>query len=195
MSGKMKHDITGKRFGKLVATSTHESRKKTKINPKTGKQIKISDIFWLCQCDCGNTHWVKTGHLLSGQVRSCGCLWAETMRKPSGQSAKNGLFASYKKEAEKRKYPFSLSFEDFIGLTQKECYYCGSNPSNIKKTSCSNSTGVFIYNGLDRVDNTKGYEKGNVVACCSLCNRMKLKMNKEDFISHVKKIARHKEII
>ena len=52
-------DITGQRFGKLVALEKAPSRK--------GK------TYWLCQCDCGNTKEIQTGHLTSGVTTSCGC--------------------------------------------------------------------------------------------------------------------------
>lgn len=53
-------DLTGKRFGKLVALSKAESR--------SGK------TYWLCQCDCGNQKEVQTNHLTNGATQSCGCL-------------------------------------------------------------------------------------------------------------------------
>ena len=53
-------DITGKRFGKLVAIS--------KAPSKNGK------TYWLCQCDCGNQKEIQTNHLTSGATQSCGCL-------------------------------------------------------------------------------------------------------------------------
>ena len=55
-------DLTGKRFGKLVAISKAPSR-----NGKT---------FWLCQCDCGNQKEIQTNNLTSGATQSCGCLSA-----------------------------------------------------------------------------------------------------------------------
>jgi len=53
-------DITGKRFGKLVAIST------------CGKN-KAGGYIWLCQCDCGATTKVTSGSLISGGSGSCGC--------------------------------------------------------------------------------------------------------------------------
>ena len=58
-------DITGQRFGKLVAISKAESRK--------GK------TYWLCQCDCGNTKEIQTCHLVNGSIRSCGCLTSNSI--------------------------------------------------------------------------------------------------------------------
>lgn len=52
-------DITGQRFGKLVAIQ--------KAPSKSGK------TYWLCQCDCGNQKEVQTCHLTDGSITSCGC--------------------------------------------------------------------------------------------------------------------------
>ena len=53
-------DLTGQRFGKLVALKRVENNK-----------IKTQ---WLCQCDCGNTKVVKTESLRQGKIISCGCV-------------------------------------------------------------------------------------------------------------------------
>ena len=52
-------DLTGKKFGKLTVLEPTDER----INGK---------IVWKCQCDCGNIHYVNTGNLTSGGVKSCG---------------------------------------------------------------------------------------------------------------------------
>ena len=35
---------------------------------------KYGNIYWKCKCSCGNTVFVRSSHLVSGDVRSCGCL-------------------------------------------------------------------------------------------------------------------------
>lgn len=57
----LRADLTGKRFGRLVA-----------IKP-TGN-TKNSSIEWLCACDCGNESIVTARQLGSGKTNSCGCL-------------------------------------------------------------------------------------------------------------------------
>lgn len=51
-------DLTGKRFGKLVAKEV------TKIDNKRG---------WVCTCDCGNEISYPTFQLTGGNATSCGC--------------------------------------------------------------------------------------------------------------------------
>lgn len=59
-------DITGQRFGRLVALEA------------TGKKEKSGRSYiWKCQCDCGNICYVSGSHLRSGDTRSCGCLASE----------------------------------------------------------------------------------------------------------------------
>ena len=57
-------DITGKRFGRLVAQFPTELRR----NDST---------MWVCKCDCGNTHLASHRALSRGSTRSCGCLRME----------------------------------------------------------------------------------------------------------------------
>ena len=54
-------DLTGQRFGRLVAVSKEDGRR-------------------LCRCDCGEVKRVVTGHLRDGLIRSCGCLSRENSR-------------------------------------------------------------------------------------------------------------------
>jgi len=59
-------DITGKRFGRLVALMA------------IGKSPDNSFI-WLCECDCGTKVAVGGCALRRGTKQSCGCLWLDSM--------------------------------------------------------------------------------------------------------------------
>lgn len=90
-----------------------------------------------------------------------------------------------------------LSFEEFLRLSQKSCVYCGTAPSNITNwyLSCIKNkpytsqylidNGNFVYNGLDRIDNTKPHHTNNVVPCCFNCNRAKNDMSLSEFRMHI----------
>lgn len=57
--GRKYKDITGQRFGKLVAKEYVGSKK------------------WLCICDCGNQYIVRQDSLARGSTKSCGCMSEE----------------------------------------------------------------------------------------------------------------------
>ena|SRR5690554_430155 len=59
-----KIDLTNQRFGRLVAKAPTDYR-------------KHGHTIWLCQCDCGNTKYVPSTYLTSGDTQSCGCLKKE----------------------------------------------------------------------------------------------------------------------
>jgi len=44
--------------------------------------------------------------------------------------------------------------------------------------------------GLDRIDNTKGYVIDNVVPCCGHCNLMKRGMTVLEFKEHIQRIVK-----
>lgn len=56
------HDLTDKQFGLLTAIKVVGKNEEKNIN------------IWLCDCECGGKIEVRTDHLNSGEVRSCGCL-------------------------------------------------------------------------------------------------------------------------
>lgn len=67
--GKKGVDITGQRFGKLVAVRPRDERKN-------------NSVVWECKCDCGETTFVTVANLRSGNTTSCGCL-----RSPKARGA------------------------------------------------------------------------------------------------------------
>ena len=73
-------DITGQRFGRLVAITHVNSR------------------GWLCRCDCGRETIAKSGILNSGGRKSCGCLRTELTVLRSykhGHKGRNRQSATY----------------------------------------------------------------------------------------------------
>lgn len=109
-------------------------------------------------------------------------------RLASGQALRNEAVATYKRHAKSRGLVWELSEYQIDSLFAGNCYWCGQYPSN--RRSRERSYGDFIYNGIDRVDNTKGYINGNVVSCCFVCNSMKRDFDKDTFLTKAKMIAR-----
>jgi hypothetical protein len=56
-------DLTGQRFGKLVAIERIDD-----LNRSKGR------VLWKCKCDCGNYTVVQTSNLTNGHTQSCGCI-------------------------------------------------------------------------------------------------------------------------
>lgn len=78
-------------------------------------------------------------------------------------------FGDQQRKAKKRNLEWTLSKEETWLLTQQPCHYCRILPYQ-KYWQYSY---FVIYNGLDRVDSSKGYHSDNVVPCCGFCNRLK----------------------
>ena len=75
-------DITGQRFGMLVVLKELGNRKV------------------LCKCDCGNEKIVNKGHLLHGEIKSCGCLLKAQALKNQEKYYKDGTYLAVIKKKE-----------------------------------------------------------------------------------------------
>jgi len=60
-------DLTGQRFGRLIAIEPTDKR-------------SGSRILWRCKCDCGNEAYVSSANLVSGNTKSCGCLLEDYLK-------------------------------------------------------------------------------------------------------------------
>ena len=96
------------------------------------------------------------------------------------------LLKAYKISARKRGYAFDLTEEQFGSITQQNCHCCGIKPNGIVDRKDRNRS--FTYNGLDRVDNTKGYTMDNIVPCCKICNQAKGKLTLQEFQEWIRRI-------
>lgn len=171
-------NLVGKRNGRLIALERLGTKGKNRL--------------YRCKCDCGAECVIPSAHLRGKTgTKSCGCLVREKglSKLPSGESAFNSLFSTYKFSAKRRKIDFKLTKSEFRILTQQPCHYCGTQPHQIIKPPRSN--GEYIYSGVDRQDSTKGYLISNCVACCGICNKMKMKLSTDVFLNQIEKITQH----
>lgn len=155
---------------------------------------------WICLCDCGNIKSIDQYKLKSGHIKSCGCLNAEkrlmrikkmidvnTKYTPREATAMR-IWKRYNNDILD-----NISFEDFLKLSQQNCFYCGSEPEACQNIAGKNSSdefrknGNFVYNGLDRIDSSKGHMIDNVVPCCKHCNWSKSNRSFEVFCEWIKK--------
>jgi 5-methylcytosine-specific restriction endonuclease McrA len=116
-----------------------------------------------------------------------GQLGNQNRRLPEGDSAKRALFNQYRGRSRRTGKRWALTLEEFLGITQQICDYCGREPSQVFLPN-KYTHGAYVYNGIDRVDNDKGYEPNNSVACCFTCNVAKASMTRDQFIAWVRRV-------
>jgi hypothetical protein len=155
--------MIGKRFGKLTII------KKTDYH-------KYRQSIYLCKCDCGKETTVSANNLRKGNTKSCGCLRRKLSQKIVSIRRK---IRQYKRDAKMREYNFDLTDEQFTEIIEKDCHYCGKKPKN---------NGIYIYNGIDRVNNNKGYSIDNVVPCCTECNCKKGILTLQEFQNWIERV-------
>lgn len=168
-----KEDFVNQKFGKFTVTKQYVgSNNKTMVD---------------CLCECGKIKTMPLWNIKLHRVKSCGCQRGESLRKPYGWAAFGQVYNGYRTNAVHGRRgikEFSLSKKDALKLFSGNCFYCGRLPSKIKKDKIY--YGEFVYNGIDRKDNSKGYTLDNCVSCCEFCNYTKNVTSFNDFISWVR---------
>lgn len=177
-------DLTGQKFARLTVIK---------------RDMASKGVKWICRCDCGNITSTTTCHLKDGHTRSCGCYSAEQTisrnmaRGDIDNSKYNALYSHYIKNAKRRNIPFDLTLDEVKHIIHQPCHYCGVIESDtfsrrVKKYQIK-------HNGMDRIDNAKGYEIDNIVPCCKVCNFAKHTMAQNEFYDWIKRVSNHLKLI
>jgi hypothetical protein len=87
--------------------------------------------------------------------------------------------ANIKHRAHKRGLHFSLTLHEAQPYWDQPCHYCGAPLEGLH---------------LDRVDNSQGYEAGNIVSCCPKCNVWKRADTVESFLDHARRIVENQAL-
>jgi hypothetical protein len=142
--------------------------------------------YMFVECKCGYKTSIRTDAVKkNNSCPKCGQIKRRsTFSNKTKESIIKSLYNSYARQATKRGYTFDITYEIFKEFIFKDCYYCSTPPSNTAKQNYRSLT----YNGIDRVDNSKGYHNDNIVPCCGECNWMKNKLSRDQFLNKVKKI-------
>jgi hypothetical protein len=170
-------DISGQKFYRLLAIKPVEI-------------LRNRNIGWEFLCDCGNIAIKVPADVKRGHTKSCGCLYKESRKwgyKSKGEAALNKIYYQYKKRS---KGVFGFTKNEFQEITQQDCYYCGIKPN--QEVRVQSDSGSYFYNGIDRVDNSKGYTKENSVPCCWKCNKAKHNMTEKEFLTWISSVYNHK---
>ena len=115
---KCRLNITGQRFGKLVALQPIYSNDKN-IHTK-----------WICQCDCGNQCQVDLGNLRQGLSQSCGCSQSreeEKIIKLFTESQLSFVYQFTPNDLPGKKFDFFVDVKYIVEFDgQQHFYYTGS---------------------------------------------------------------------
>jgi hypothetical protein len=97
------------------------------------------------------------------------------------------IYYGYTGGAKKRKLSFALTYEQFVHLIKRCCYYCGAPP--FAERHNRSRTASILYTGIDRVDSAQGYVIDNVVSCCRNCNWAKGTKSVSEFYAWVNRVV------
>lgn len=173
MTKKVKNDITGQRFSRLLAV---------KFVPDN------SDISkFMCICDCGLEKVIHAQSLIRGLTKSCGCLQKELAANRNTTHGQSGLsrsktynsWAGMMDRGEWGGHP-SYSRYGAVGIRVDKRWH---KFENFYSDMGERPNGASI----DRIDNSKGYSLLN----CRWANRRDQSLNR----SNTKKIIYKEEVM
>ncbi|MGG0718681.1 hypothetical protein ABE096_13950 [Robertmurraya massiliosenegalensis] len=146
-------DLTGKVFGKLIVMEFSR-------NVKSGERLRK---YWLCKCECGNMHEVRTDSLTSGNVISCGCVKNEQnkvnlVKNHRHKMSGTRLYRIWQKMKDRCYNPNVRSYENYGERGIKLCDEW-LIPDNFFDWALS--SGYKDGLTIDRIDNDGNYEPNN----------------------------------
>ena len=174
----MRIDITGQRFGKVVVLRYSRTEEKR--------------TQWICQCDCGQVKEITGRSLRLGVTKSCGCLRREPARTWNGYGEISGAYwTSLVHGAKRRNIPFPLTKKEGWELFLQQDKKCAMTrlPLIFVRKYTIRTTKIKQTASLDRIDNTKGYELGNVQWVHKRVNQMKWDVPLDEFLNWCKLIS------
>jgi hypothetical protein len=159
-----------------------------KIKEKIDKNGKVRRRnYWLVRCVNCKIYRVMERYNLKppagGRCQNC-------FDRPQGDAGLVQLYGNYTRNSSSRKREFKLKLDQFKLLTSGNCHYCNGPPCLILRGGrvAKSKWGDYIYNGIDRIDNSQGYINSNCVTCCKICNRAKNNLSYDVFMSYINRI-------
>jgi hypothetical protein len=150
-------DLTGQRFGRLVALERGPDR----ISPSR------KQITWRCRCDCGAETTVFGNVLRAGQVKSCGCLNRDltvARLKERPLCFKHGgygtrLYVAWKSMKKRCTNPNDKRWDSYGGRGITVCDEWFDSYETFRDWALAHGYADDL--SIDRIDNDKGYSPDN----------------------------------
>lgn len=186
-------NVIGKTFGCwFVVRFSHR-----KISTNKGKNgYKLTRYYYIAKClNCGVESLKTNCDFNEIQKENYKC--RNCHGKEKGITGLAKLYDDYKRRSARFNRDFKLTLEEFKTLTSKNCFYCGSPPTQLKiirpKKGYIKHTiwSDYYYNGIDRKNTKLGYTIDNCVACCIICNRAKNNISFDEFTKYIERIRQN----
>lgn len=168
--------VIGTKYGQWEVVSTV-------IKKGNGRQI-----YWLVKCKCGKESWRQSYALIHHRCNAC-----KSCARFQGDKDKfsHSCLRKIKNRAEKSGLEFNLTYEYVVGLFEKQKGMCALSGVEIKFSRKWRDGNKDQTASLDRIDNQRGYLKGNVQWIHKDVNFMKYTFDQKYFIEMCKKITRN----
>lgn len=140
-------DLTGRRFGRLVAIEPSNER-------------KCSHVVWKCLCDCGNYKYAISNNLLRGYTSSCGCLHKQglvAMTTTHGM-CKTRLYSIWSNMKDRCLNPNIKGYENYGG---RGIAVCDEWMEFAPFAEWALANGYSDDLTIDRINNNEGYSPSN----------------------------------
>ena len=157
-------DHTGEKFGRLtVKKRIHE-----------GHHTKYQ-----CVCDCGNVVIVSGSNLVSGAIKSCGCMRSEqvTAKNIKHNGCKTRLYTTWRNMIDRCNNPKNKEYRRYGGRGINVCEEWRTDFSVFRDWALS--SGYRDDLTIDRIDNDLGYSASNCQWLTRKENSSKIKIDRE----------------
>lgn len=186
-SAHNRKEMAGKRFGKLLVIEPCEREYKS-----GDPEYKKKELKWLCHCDCGNSVKVLGIQLRKNRTNSCGCL-RKVRSNWTGEGEISGSYwLSIKSHAATRKRKINITLKYIWDLFVAQGKKCALTGDVLKFVSDYRKDKRDQTASLDRIDNAKGYVKGNVRWIHKDVNRLRGVLSDDELFELCESIIAHR---